>query len=82
MLANDINAPIRRCSGVIGWRKDLPPIPDLMDGVATRFDLKPNHSLSLHIYKEEEKKKEREEGLCVTPVIRRTDLAYHHCYAA
>jgi hypothetical protein len=39
MLADDTNALIRRRIWVIGWRKDLPPIPNLMDGVATRFDL-------------------------------------------
>jgi hypothetical protein len=62
MLANDTNAPIRRRSGIIGWRKDLPPIPDLMDGTATRFDLYPNHSLSpLFIKKKRRRKKEKKD---------------------
>jgi hypothetical protein len=35
MLMDYINPPIRRCTGIVRRRNDLPPIPDLMDGVAS-----------------------------------------------
>ena len=73
MLMNHINPPIRRCSGIVRWRKDLPPTSDLMDGIATRFDsLSQSFSLSLSIiYKEEEKKiRKRRRTLCNTSVTR------------
>jgi hypothetical protein len=58
-LPDNPNAPIRRRIRIVGRRNNLPTIPNLMDSIATSFDLYPNHSVLLStIYKEQEKKKE------------------------